>query len=149
MSGKDSCGPNCCTGICASDKVKTPMSKEVRERTGGTKYDKGKLRFDLVPARPHAEIARVFTIGANKYGDRNWEKGFDWSRIIAALERHLNRWKLGEETDPRDGQSHLSSIAWAAMVLMEYKFTHPELDDRPKYSPEVLAEMLKIFDEPA
>jgi hypothetical protein len=90
-----------------------------------------KVRFDLIPAGPLFELARVYTIGAKKYADRNWEKGLAWGRIFAAMMRHSWKWWRGETHDPVDGQHHLSSVAWCAFALMEYEQTHPELDDRP------------------
>lgn len=77
------------------------------------------------------ELARVYTIGAAKYADRNWEKGIQYGRIFAALMRHAWKWWNGEQCDPVDGQHHLSSVAWCAFALMEYEKTHPEKDDRP------------------
>lgn len=100
----------------------------------GVKYDSGKLRFDLIPPKPLQEVVRVFTIGAGKYGERNWEKGIEWSRIFSAMQRHAWAWWSGEDNDPVDGQSHLASVAWCALVLMEYSYTHPELDNRPSKS---------------
>ena len=41
----------------------------------GTKNDGGKLRYDLIPPRALEALAYVYTIGAAKYSDRNWEKG--------------------------------------------------------------------------
>lgn len=103
------------------------------------KFDDGeeKVRFDLIPAGPLFELARVYTIGAKKYADRNWEKGLGWGRIFAAMMRHSWKWWRGETHDPVDGQHHLSSVAWCAFALMEYEQTHPELDDRPSGQPRV------------
>jgi hypothetical protein len=98
----------------------------------GRKDDAGKLRFDLVPIDPLRKLAQVYTIGAEKYEDRNWEKGIRWGRIYAAMMRHATAWWNGETNDPIDGQHHLSSVAWCAFALMEYERTHPELDDRVK-----------------
>jgi hypothetical protein len=36
----------------------------------GRKYDGDKLRYDLIPVGPLAEVAKVYTIGAKKYADR-------------------------------------------------------------------------------
>lgn len=96
------------------------------------KDDKEKLRYDLIPTQPLQEVARVFTIGARKYDDRNWEKGLSWGRLYAALQRHANAWWSGERHDQVDGQHHLASVAWCALALIEYERTHPELDDRSK-----------------
>ena len=98
----------------------------------GRKDDDGKLRFDLIPVRPLEEVAKVYTTGAGKYADRNWEKGFKWGRVFAALMRHAWAFWRGEARDPEDGQHHLSSVVWCALTLMEFEQTHPELDDRSK-----------------
>lgn len=99
------------------------------------KNDNGKLRFDLIPAAPLEEVARVYTIGAGKYADRNWELGLQWGRVFAALMRHAWKWWRGERFDLKDGQHHLASVAWCALALMEFEHTHPELDDRVKPTP--------------
>lgn len=101
-----------------------------------TKHDKGKARYDLVPPGPIQELAELFGKGAEKYGDRNWEKGMDWGRVFAAMQRHAWSWWGGEELDPVDGQHHLTSVMWCAMVLLEFKRTHPEHDDRPPADPD-------------
>lgn len=99
---------------------------------GGKKDDEGKLRYDLIPPIPLQELARVYTIGAKKYGDYNWQNGIAYSRIIAALLRHLYKWILGEEYDP-DGQHHLDSVAWCAFALryfVYYQQDYTGYDDR-------------------
>ncbi|OGS40492.1 MAG: hypothetical protein A3K77_00675 [Euryarchaeota archaeon RBG_13_31_8] len=96
------------------------------------KDDQNKLRYDLVPAIAYKELVNVYTIGAKKYGDRNWEKGLSWSRCIAALERHWYDWKEGKEKD-HDGLMLLAKVAWYCFTLLVYSITHPELDDRVKY----------------
>jgi len=100
----------------------------------GVKHDADKLRFDLIPPRSLEQLAEVFTIGAKKYDDRNWESGILWGRVFAAMMRHGWAWWRGETHDP-DGQHHLSSVAWCAFALMEYERTHPEMDDRSANTP--------------
>lgn len=101
----------------------------------GVKFDEGKARYDLIPAIPLHEVARVFTIGAGKYGDRNWENGILWGRLFAAMMRHAWAWWRGERNDPQDGQHHLASVAWCALCLMEYEQTKQSFDDRPNVKP--------------
>lgn len=96
----------------------------------GLRYDKGKLRFDLIPAIPLMELAEVFTKGAEKYADRNWQKGMKWSKCFAPIMRHLWKWWSGEKYDQEDGLSHLAHACWGCMALMEYEHTCPNLDDR-------------------
>lgn len=98
--------------------------------TVGRKDDTSKLRYDLIPTGPMAKVAEVYTIGAKKYSDRNWEKGIQWGRIYAAMQRHSTAFWGGERLDSTDGQHHLASVVWCALALMEYERTHPELDDR-------------------
>jgi hypothetical protein len=98
----------------------------------GTKFDEGKARYDLMPPRPVDALARLFTMGAAKYGERNWEQGILFGRIFSAMMRHAWAWWRGERDDPEDGQPHLASVAWCALTLMELEQTRPTFDDRPK-----------------
>jgi len=98
--------------------------------TGGEKGKKIE-RYDLIPSRPLREVARNYGIGAQKYAERNWEKGVAWSLNFGALNRHLWAWWEGEKYDEA-GFHHLSAVVFHAMALMEYEMTHPEMDDRPK-----------------
>lgn len=87
----------------------------------GKKFDDGKARFDLVPPIPIEELAKLYSIGASKYGERNWESGMQWGRIFAAMLRHAFAWARGERIDPVDGQAHLISVVWNAITLYEYE----------------------------
>ncbi len=98
---------------------------------GGTGQEK--LRYDLIPVRPLADLAEVYTVGCRSYGDRNWEQGIKWSRILGAMFRHLEAFRGGEMFDKESGCYHLASVAWGAFALLEYTRTHPDLDDRVVY----------------
>jgi Domain of unknown function (DUF5664) len=104
----------------------------VNETTGGEKGSK-LARFDLVPVGPLTRLAEHYGKGANKYADRNWERGYIWSLSYAALQRHLTAWWGGEDNDPELGSNHLDAVLFHAMALREFTDTHPELDDRPKH----------------
>ena len=95
------------------------------------KDDTNKARFDLIPPRPLYQLAEVYTAGAKKYTDRNWEKGMKWGRIFGAVMRHLWSFWMGENNDRESGQPHLAHAAWGCLTLLEYIDTHPEMDDRP------------------
>ena len=97
---------------------------------GGRKDDTNKLRWDLLPVAPLTRVVEVYTMGAKKYDDRNWEKGIKWGRVFAAMMRHAWKYWGGERNDPEDKQHHLASVVWTALTLMEYENTHPEFDDR-------------------
>lgn len=91
----------------------------------GLRYDEGKLRFDLVPPRPYVELVKVYTMGATKYIPRNWEKGMKWSRVIAAMFRHIYKFLLGEVYDKESGLHHMAHVAFGCFALMEYGWQTP------------------------
>lgn len=105
--------------------IETPPMPE------GVKFDAGKARYDLIPGDSLHELAKLYTMGAKKYGDRNWEKGMHWSRIFGAMMRHSWAWFRGERFDPVDGQPHLASVAWCALALLAYEMREVGTDDRP------------------
>jgi len=103
----------------------------------GPKNDDGKARFDLIPPYPLWELAKVFNIGAGiKYPEHSWEQGIKYSRIYAAIQRHLNSFWGGEELDPEDKLHHLAHAAWGCFVLMEYEKQQKGMDDRTFSLPE-------------
>lgn len=103
--------------------------------TGGTKFDSGKPRMELLSTIALVEIAKVLTFGADvkKYGAHNWRKGLEWSRVLGAAMRHLTAFTSGEDKDPESGLSHLAHAACCLMFLLEYEKHHKALDDRFKY----------------
>lgn len=103
--------------------------RSVNEETGGEKGMKS-ARTDLLPPRALLEIAEQFGHGASKYADRNWERGYEWSKSYAALMRHLLAWWAGEDLD-EEGRPHLAAAGFHVLALIEFTFTHPEMDNRP------------------
>ncbi len=96
----------------------------------GLKKDEGKLRYDLVPPYPLEELVKIYTVGSIKYGDRNWEKGIKFSRIFAAVMRHLWKFWSGEDNDQEDNLPHLSHAAWGCLTLLHYNVYNRKMDDR-------------------
>ena len=76
--------------------------------SGAVKHDHGKLRLVLITPEMTRGLGEVLTFGAGKYADRNWEKGLDSGRLLAACQRHLLAHQEGEVTDPESGLSHLA-----------------------------------------
>jgi len=107
------------------------VNKEKSDLEQAPKYDDNKARFDLIPPYPLWELAKVYNIGAGiEYPEHSWEKGISYSRIYAALQRHLNSFWAGERSDPKDGLHHLAHAVWNCFALMEYEINRPEFDDR-------------------
>lgn len=101
----------------------------------GRKDDSGKTRYDLVTPYGMDAVADVYTMGAEKYEDRNWEKGIKFGRVFAAIMRHLWKFWMGQDVDGESGLPHLAHAAWGCMALLHYTL-HPtrdygEFDDRP------------------
>lgn len=102
-----------------------------KDGKGGIKHDCGKERFDLIPPTPLFLLAQVYTYGIGKYDDRNWEEGLDYSRVFAAIMRHLWKWWGGEENDKESNLSHLAHAAWGCFALLEYCYRETGTDNRP------------------
>lgn len=98
--------------------------------TGGYKADTMKLRMELIDPIAMEGLAGVLTFGAQKYGDRNWEKGIEWTRIFGSIARHLNAMQKGEDYDPESGMPHCDHLLTNAMFLSRFFRTHKNLDDR-------------------
>lgn len=110
----------------------TVIRKKTDSDNQGLRYNEGKPRMDLVPPEAMLALGRHFEIGAKKYADRNWERGMDWGKCCASLERHLLAWKSGEDYDSETGSHHMISVAWNAFVLFTYAIRGIGKDDRPK-----------------
>lgn len=99
--------------------------------TGGQKAGNDE-RYDLIPVEPLRKLARHYGIGAKKYSDDNWRKGYDWRLSYAALQRHINQFWAGEDIDEETGSPHMVAAAWHCLTLLEYAEIHPEFDTRLK-----------------
>jgi hypothetical protein len=99
---------------------------------GGLRYNKGKLRYDLVEPRAFRDFVQVLTDGANKYFDRNWENGLTWTSVIASLKRHVAAIEMGEDYDSESGRLHISHAACNVHFLNAFYYIFPQGDDRPK-----------------
>ena len=107
-----------------------------RTKELGIKHDDGKVRFELLPAGPLTELAKVYSAGARKYSDHQWRGGLRTTRLFGAALRHAFAWLGGETRNPGPGQEaglhHLAQAAWNLLAIVEMEVTHPELDDRYK-----------------
>lgn len=96
----------------------------------GTKFDSGKLRWDLVPFDCLAEVVEVYTRGAAKYGANNWMQVKNGSaRYFSALMRHLCAYLQNEEFDPEWHTRHLAHVVWNALALLWFQ-THPQAEEK-------------------
>lgn len=119
-----------CKDISVNKAVKMLASDSVDG--GGARYNTGKLPIHLVPTSSVYALADVLDYGATKYEDHNWRRGMKWSTVYSCAMRHLLKWFEGEELDDESGKEHLSHVMANIAMLIEYKKTCPELDDRFK-----------------
>ena len=101
----------------------------------GIKYDNEKPKMDLLDADALLGLAKVLTFGAQKYAAHNWRNGINYSRVSAALHRHLAALQRGEDIDPESGLPHIDHLGCCWMFMSNF-MKHPELyenlDDRWK-----------------
>lgn len=70
------------------------------------------------------EVSIHFEEGANKYAERNWEKGIPTSSFVSSGIRHYLKYMRGD-TDER----HDRAFLWNMLCLLWTIKHHPELDD--------------------
>jgi hypothetical protein len=110
----------------------------------GKKFDNEKPDMSLLPALAMQEVAKVMTHGKFKYDAHNWLKGMNWSRVISALERHLNWFKVGIDIDQDSGLLHISQVACNALFLTAYQIMNIGKDDRWKIPDEHLGFYMEL-----
>lgn len=102
--------------------------------TEGAKFDGGKLDWTLLPPESIEEVIAVYMYGCKKYERNNWRKGILYSRIFAAIMRHLWAWWKGEDEDKESGLRHLAQAAFGCLTLLEYSrldsLGYSKYDDR-------------------
>jgi hypothetical protein len=123
----------------------TKDSGNRQEWDTGSKRDtrEGKGRYDLIPTIPLRRLAGLYERGAQKYDDRNWEKGQPLMRYVDSAMRHLQAMAEG-----RTDEDHAAAVAWNAFAFMhtlemiQRDVLPEELDDRPRYDGDLMADLL-------
>ena len=88
----------------------------------GTKFDTGKLRWDLLPIEQIESVVKVITDGAKVYGDNNWKEVENAKeRYFAALMRHIVKWRKGEILDKDTKSPHLAHALCNLIFLLEFE----------------------------
>lgn len=102
----------------------------VNPETGGAKGRKAG-RMDLLPWDALLlDVAPHYAVGAEKYDDHNWRKGYDWSLSFGAMMRHAAQFWAGEDYDQETRTPHLAAVVFHALALLVFMRDHPALDDR-------------------
>lgn len=98
----------------------------------GIKFNKDKTPLRFIDPNFTEEVAMVFKLGAEKYGDFNYKKGLNISEVLEALERHTLDLKRGKDIDAESNRHQTAHIAACAQMLYYLLLNKPELDDREK-----------------
>ena len=96
----------------------------------GKRFNKGKIRYDLIPPFAQEQFAKILTNGAEKYGDNNWQKGMGWKTVLASLKRHIAAFERGEDFDDESGLLHMAHAMCNTAFILEYYKIFPQGDDR-------------------
>ena len=86
----------------------------------------GKGRMDLLPWHAIIELSKHCEKGAEKYGERNIDKGCPLHSLLDSGLRHTAKYVCGLKDE-----DHLVAACWNLMWDLQQRITHPELNDMP------------------
>ena len=103
------------------------------------KRSEKRLRFDLIPIEALEAYAERATIGAEKYGDFNWQKGGPsfFQDAKNHLYYHLLCYLNGRLDDEKAITDHLKAVIWNAGSLLWWELTGKNKYVPPQESREV------------
>lgn len=99
--------------------------------------NEGKIRYSLIPKAAKDRMAEALMYGAELYGEFNWKSGGDKLSILKlcdSLERHLEKFKEGEDFDGESKLHHIGHVLANAAFLAEFIDKGTGVDDR--YQPD-------------
>jgi len=95
-----------------------------------------KVPMHLTPGSAKAYMAMAFLEGALKYGKYNWRvAGVRTSIYLDAMERHMEKFKNGEDVDEKTKVPHLASIMACCAIILDASLVGKLNDDRPPRAP--------------
>lgn len=110
-----------------SNFVVKDSGKRIDYATGARRdTDEGKPRYDLISHHMLTRLAHHLRKGAEKYGDRNWEKGIPTWRLVASGLRHVYAYIAGDRTE-----DHLSAIIFNFGAIVHFEESGGNPADKP------------------
>jgi len=85
-----------------------------------------KGRYDLLPWNAIDELAKHCENGAEKYGERNVERGVPIHSLLDSSIRHISCYMRGQTAE-----NHLRAALWNIAFAIEMELLKPELQDIP------------------
>lgn len=126
ISARNLMCPECfkrCEWVFNLADLGNPVYADALHKSDAVRYNKDKLRVDLIPTEFIEEVAKVFTFGAKKYSPNNW-KGFNESQqkeIIGSLLRHILEYQKGNKFDDESGLHHLAHAACNISFILYFE----------------------------
>ncbi len=90
-------------------ELRTTGRKEKFDTGSQRDSNRGRGRFDLIPAMVLFRDAILYEKGAEKYGDDNWQKGQPSKRYAESIFRHYVCYMIGDRKE-----DHLAALRWNA-----------------------------------
>lgn len=109
-------------------------------KEGFKKFDGDKLEWEMMPEEALEEIMKVLQYGKRKYAAWNWLDHADevkWTRYTNALERHLKKFKRGQDIDEESGLYELAHMGCNILMLLQYQIMNKGSDNRRKTKLEI------------
>ena len=103
----------------------------------GARRSELKPRYDLIPSGPLRRLADRYTLGANLYGDYNWQKGMPLSDTFNHILDHLYRWNSRRNDPHKQAQppdDDLAAAAWGCFALMYFEEHGPTKQEPTGYT---------------
>jgi len=99
------------------------------------KFNKGKLRYDLIPPDTFEKLVEAITHGSLKYDDNNWMLVVKENRndYIGSMFRHIEKYRMGVKSD-EDSGLHPLAHAMCCMMFLLWEDTQEKGKDDPNLS---------------
>lgn len=97
---------------------------------GGIKNDDKKPKIHLITKDAIFDIADVLTWGGDKYGEYNFMKGIQYTRLANAAIRHILQFLNGEDLDSESNKNHIAHAGANIAMLLWMIRNRPDCDDR-------------------
>lgn len=113
------------------------MAELTTSSTGGMKGEKP-CQLASVPPAGLRQLGEVCGMGARKYDLHNYRKGYEISKSLNALYRHVLEFQEGVDADEESGLNPLAHAAWHCLNVIQTLQDHPQFDDRYKPDSEII-----------
>jgi len=100
-------------------------------------------RWDLINDKDIESVANIYTMGARKYSDNNWQR-VDPDRYYGALMRHLATANTIHKFDSELGCMHAHLVFWNLIALM-YMDTEKAIKEQVSEPPEELKRAARMM----